>query len=374
MADENFRELEQEQAATGTVDAGDFEGNAGTGLVAEEQETAIVDADSTTADEAVMMGGGEQNIPPMPAEPLAPSAEGQVDLHEKEPSGLDAAVIVVLLLIIIAGISYAIWDAGNAPAQQTVAQQQAAQQQTGAQFSEPPFEVAELPEGVAAVVNGEEIPEADITQYVADFRELYDLNDDDAWAQWLVSSGYTADSLRNSAISMFVDDALVAQAVAELDVQVTDGAVQEIYDATRSGFDTDEEWQEALEGAGFTDETFREQCKSQAQQRALMELLADSAYTDEDLNTEALEYIKTYYPEYADASSLDEVDGDIANSVREMMGMYAQQEAYTAYLDNAVATGDIEMSAAPKDLPYEVNLLPFYFQNLFAQAQGSQQQ
>ncbi len=371
MADENYRELEQEQDATGIVDAGDFEDNAGTGMIAEDQETAEAAAQPEPPQgEPLGERAAEQNIPPM-----APIPEEDVrpDLHEETPSGLDAAVIIVLLLIIIAGISYSIWNVRNAPAPQTVAQEQAVQQQQKVS-DEPPFEVAELSEGVAVVVNGKEVTEFEVEEYIADFRELYDLGEEDAWAQWLVSSGYTPETLRNSVISMFVDDALVEQAVAELDVQVTPEEVDEVYDATRANFETEEEWQQALQEAGMTEEAFREQCERQVKQNALMELLADSAYPAEQIDAEALDYLKTYYPEYADATSLDGIDAEVVNPIREMLKMYAQQQAYTDYLDSTIESSDIKMSATPKDLPYNVNLLPYYFQNMFAQAQATQQQ
>lgn len=373
MADENFRELEQEQDATGTVDAGDLENNAGTGPIAEEQETAAA-ADATTSDAAPETLADEQNDAPMPVEPAPADAADRPNLHEKAPSGLDAAVIVVILLIVIAGLSYAFWDAHRAPSSTSDDQQQAAQQMNNAADTEPPFEVAELPEGVAAVVNGEEISETEVDDYVSGFRDLYELVDDDAWGAWMVSFGYTPESIRNAAIEVFVENAIVDQAIEENGIHVTPEQIEEVYAATRGNFDTDEAWQQALDESDLTEETFREQCEEQAEKQELMKVLAEDALSPEKLDADTLDYIKTYYPEHADAESLEGIDPEIVDPVREMIEYYAQQTAYSDYVTAERAAADIKMSEAPKELPYSVNLLPYYFQSLLAQAQGTEQQ
>lgn len=374
MANENFNEEAKEQQATGVVDAGGFEGDAGTGPIAEDQESAgaAASAPATEVADASVIDQVDAAAP-LPGQ-AAEQAQPQADLHEdEERGGVDWAVVVVILVVVIACLAFAIYSAMQPAAPVPVAQQQAATAQAELDADEPPFEVAELPEGVAAVVNGEEIPESDIDEYISDFRKLYDLTDDDDWAEWMVSSGYSAEALRNATISMYVDDAIVRQAVAELDVQVSDEEVSEIYDATRSNFATDEEWQDALEEAGLTDESFHEQCERQAQQNALLKILGDAAISEEDLDGQVLEYVKQYYPEYADATSIDEVDASVADPVREMLDLYAQQEAYTTFLDDSAANGDIKMSAAPADMPYSVNLLTYYFKDLTSQLTAAQQ-
>lgn len=375
MADENRRELEQEQAATGIVDAGGFEDNAGTGMIAEEQETgaAAQDVAMPSAEEPMAPQDEAQNITPMPTEPIDPETIARPDLHEKESSGIDAAVIVVILLIIIAGISYAFWSSQQAPNTTSKTQQEAAQQMN-ASSEEPPFEVAELPEGIAAVVNGQEIPETEIDGYVSGFRELYELDTDDRWGEWMASFGYTPQAIRNTAIEVFVEDTIVERAIQDNGVQVTPEQVDEIYAATRNNFDTEEAWQQALAESELTEESFREQCTEQAEKQELMKILAADALSAERIDADVLDYIKTYYPEHADAESLDGIDAEIVDPVREMIEYYAQQTAYSDFITNARETADIKMSEAPKDLPYDLNLLPYYFKNLFSQAQGDQQQ
>lgn len=374
MADENLKELEQEQDVTDAVDEGAPESDAGTGMIAEEQETAAAADEQPAASEMEdpVAVTEEQSFPPMPSAPVE-EAQPKADLHEKTGSGIDMAVIIVVLLIVIAGISYAIWDASNASAPQTVAQQQA-EQAAKAQAKEPPFEVVELPEGVAAIVNGEEILESTVTDYIAEFREIYNLTSDEAWSQWMATMGYTPETVRYETVQMFVNDALERQAIADMGIEVTDEDVNEVYDQMRANYESDEEWERALKDEGLTEEEFREQCVEQAQENALAERLGDEATTPEEIDAQTLEYIKTYYTEYADATSLDQIDEEIVTPVREMLKYYADQQAYTDFMTTQRAEGDIVMSAMPENLPYNENSLTYFFDTLAAQFQIGQQQ
>ncbi len=374
MADENLKELEQEQDVTDAVDEGAPESDAGTGIIAEEQETAAAADEQPAAPEMEdpVAVTEEQSFPPMPSAPVE-EEQPKADLHEKTGSGIDMAVIIVVLLIVIAGISYAIWDASNASAPQTVAQQQA-EQAAKAQAKEPPFEVVELPEGVAAIVNGEEILESTVTDYIAEFREIYNLTSDEAWSQWMATMGYTPETVRYETVQMFVNDALERQAIADMGIEVTDEDVNEVYDQMRANYESDEEWEQALKDEGLTEEEFREQCVEQAQENALAERLGDESTTPEEIDAQTLEYIKTYYTEYADVTSLDQIDEEIVTSVREMLKYYADQQAYTDFMTTQRAEGDIVMSAMPENLPYNENSLTYFFDTLAAQFQIGQQQ
>lgn len=370
---ENYREQQQEETE-GIVDAGGFVNDPGTGMIAEDQETAAaadVDVHSDAPQEAPGYYDDEA------IEETEASENVNVDLHEEKGSGIDVAVVVIVLLIIIGCISFGIANAPKETQQQSTSLQQIAAQEA---VAGPPYEVAELGEGVAAVVNGDVIEEATIDEYVFGFRKLYGLENDDDWAGWLVAYNYTPESVRDHAITTYVDEALINQAIDEYGIQVSQASVDEIYNAARENFATDEEWQQALEQASMTEESFRAQCLQDAKKNALIEYLGDHWFaTPEDEDAEMLVAVRQYYPQYANVESLDGISEEELEPVREMVVYYAKQDAYSKFIGDARDNGDIKMSAAPSDLPYGANMLMGYFQNIMsqltmAQADSQQQQ
>lgn len=364
---ENYKEQQQEETE-GVVDAGGFEDDPGTGMVAEDQETAAAGADAVTFEEEPTAYGDEEAIADAEA-----SEQVQVDLHENSGSGIDVTVIVVILLIIIGCLSFAIASAPTEEEQQVIALQEAMQKATNPEH-EVPYEVVELPEGVAAMVNGEAIAETTIDDYMAGFRLAYGVESDEDWASWLIAYGYTPEQIRDVAISIFVDQTLVRQGIEEYGIDVPQEDIDAIYDSVRQGFATEEEWQEGLKEARLTEEAFRQQCEQQAAQQALQKYLGDRWFaTPEDKEAELLVAVKQYYPKYADVESLDGISEEELAPVREMVDYYAQSDAYNKYMSDAKENGDIKMSAAPSDLPYDANLLLGLFQNLALQFQAAQE-
>ncbi len=65
--------------------------------------------------------------------------------------------------------------------------------------------------GVAATVNGVEIPEDKVTQAIQDIRAQMSLTEEDAWGQWLADNDYTPESVREEIVNSFVDQELVKQ-------------------------------------------------------------------------------------------------------------------------------------------------------------------
>ena len=63
--------------------------------------------------------------------------------------------------------------------------------------------------GAAATVNGTEIPEATVTDYVQNIRGQYSLDDDDSWGQFLSANAMTPESLREQTINSLVDKELL---------------------------------------------------------------------------------------------------------------------------------------------------------------------
>lgn len=145
--------------------------------------------------------------------------------------------------------------------------------------------------GVAATVNGEDVDEDTITKYVQDFRTSSDLTDDSAWAEWMESASYDPETVRESVIDYYVEQALINQACEEYDVSIDDSEVQDQIDSMKANYDSDDAWQEALSQAGITEDEYREAIEQGLKEQALEDVIAgDVTATDE----EVLEMFNSY--------------------------------------------------------------------------------
>lgn len=141
---------------------------------------------------------------------------------------------------------------------------------------------------VAATVNGENIEESTITEYVQSFRASNNLEDDEAWAQWMVDNGRDAESVRQDAIDYFIQLALIDQDAKEKGIDVTDEEVNAQYDEIKSyyGF-SDEEFDQQLTDLGYTEQTYKDYLRQSLTQEQLMEAVStnDEVDAEEVLST-----------------------------------------------------------------------------------------
>lgn len=145
---------------------------------------------------------------------------------------------------------------------------------------------------VAATVNGENIDEDTVTEYITNFRKTNSLEDDQAWAQWMVDNGRDAESVRQDAIDYFVQLALIDQDAKAKGIEVTDEEVNAQYDEIKSyyGF-SDEEFTEQLTQLGYTEESYRDYLRQSLIQERLMEQVSsDVEASAEDVLTTANSY------------------------------------------------------------------------------------
>lgn len=111
---------------------------------------------------------------------------------------------------------------------------------------------------VAATVNGQEIMEQTVTDYVADFRANTSLETDEAWGEWMVANGYTPQSVREEVIDYYVNQDLYEQAANEYGVAVEQADVDAALEETKAMFESEEAFQEALEASNMTEESYIE--------------------------------------------------------------------------------------------------------------------
>ena len=111
---------------------------------------------------------------------------------------------------------------------------------------------------VAATVNGQDIMEQTITDYVANFRTSSSLESDEAWGEWMVANGYTPESVREEVIDYYVNQDLYDQAAKEYNVTVEQADIDSAMEETKAMFESDEAFQEALEASSMTEESYIE--------------------------------------------------------------------------------------------------------------------
>lgn len=111
---------------------------------------------------------------------------------------------------------------------------------------------------VAATVNGQNIMEQTVTDYVAQFRADSGLESDEAWGEWMVANNYTPETVREEVIEYYVKQDLYDQAAAEYNVAVEQADIDEAMEQTKAMFESDEAFQQALEASGMTEETYIE--------------------------------------------------------------------------------------------------------------------
>lgn len=155
---------------------------------------------------------------------------------------------------------------------------------------------SEADEGpVAATVNGEPIYEQTVTDYIASIRGQMGLSEDDAWGEWLVSYGYTPETIRSDVIDSYATRELMIQGADEKGITVDASEIDEYVNSIKQYYDTDEEWEQALSDAGMDEEYYRNEIEIQLKSEALQESFA----TDEEpAEEDVLEYCQMYAQSY----------------------------------------------------------------------------
>lgn len=148
---------------------------------------------------------------------------------------------------------------------------------------------------VAATVNGVEIYENEITDQIQAARQSYGLEEEEAWAQYLIDSATTPEEVRKSIVDSFVDQKLVKAGIEELGLSVEDSEIDSYVDSMRGNFDSDEAWAEALEQAGFTEDSYRENIKNSLLQQKLNEHFEDEAKVEDKDVLESANTVASYY-------------------------------------------------------------------------------
>lgn len=151
---------------------------------------------------------------------------------------------------------------------------------------------------VAATVNGTEIYESEITSAIESIRANYNLTDNDTWGKYLAQIGLTPADVRSQVLDSFIQRELVLQGAEARGLAVEDSEIDQVVETTRSHFETDKDWQNALQSAGMTEEQYREEIRTSL----LNNKLIDSFMEEAVVPTEELDmYAGMYGPSLAGA-------------------------------------------------------------------------
>lgn len=152
--------------------------------------------------------------------------------------------------------------------------------------------------GVAATVNGTEIPEDTITAQIQMIRAQMSVDTEDAWGAWLAENGYTPETVREQIISGYADQELVRQGAAQKGVTVEDDDIEAVLNATKAQYDSKEAWEQALKQSGTTEDDYRHNLE---QQILVRNLYATFATNEEPSEEDVLTYAKMYVSSFDNA-------------------------------------------------------------------------
>lgn len=194
--------------------------------------------------------------------------------------------------------------------------------------------ISDTSQGTAATLNGKPIGEKAITEYVAEFRESADLTDDDAWGQWMVSNGYTPESVREEVINFYADKLLLEQAAEEKNIKIEQSEIDDQLSQAKAMFEDEDKWKEALEQSGMTEEEYIDEViRTNLLQQKIQEALTSEEGTGSS-DEELLAYLQ-------DSASL--LDG----TKRSSHILFNSEDRDTAeQVLNRINSGELDFAAA----------------------------
>ncbi|WP_283170147.1 peptidylprolyl isomerase [Curtanaerobium respiraculi] len=137
-----------------------------------------------------------------------------------------------------------------------------------------------IAQGAAATVNGTEVSEQTVTDYIEAFRSTQSLTDEDSWGQWMAKYSLDPTKVRQEVIDYYVNKELVKQAAKEKNVEVADSDVDEQVAKMKANYSSDDAWKAALTAAGTTEDLYRDSVQSAMLESALKQAVISSESSD----------------------------------------------------------------------------------------------
>lgn len=198
--------------------------------------------------------------------------------------------------------------------------------------------------GVAATVNGVNITEDTITNYIMSARSSLGYDSDEDWAQYLVDNGLTPQSYRENAIDSYARQYLVSAAIDEYGITVTDDEIDQAWQDAAANYDSEQDFIDTLEGMGMDEESYRSSLESSLQQQKLYD---EVAAVDDPTDDEIVTYLNEHLSSYNDARRSSHILIRVASDADDATREEAQAKAQEA-LDK-INSGELSFEDAAKE-------------------------
>jgi hypothetical protein len=183
-----------------------------------------------------------------------------------------------------------------------------------------------------ARVNGENVTRADLDTIKKQLT--FGLNESDVAS--MDEEGRA--EIETQALDRLVTQALLRQAAEQSGVSASEENVQVEMDAIRAQFESEEEYQVAVSGQGYTEDTLRLQIASDLMAQAYLEQelgLTSITATDEEIQTE-------YDLAAAEDAELAELS-EVRDQIETFLVQQKQQQLVSAHIEELRAQADVEI-------------------------------
>ena len=148
--------------------------------------------------------------------------------------------------------------------------------------------------GVAATVNGVEIPEDKVTDRVQKYRKQQGVTKEKDWGEWLAQYNYTPATVREELLDPLIEQEVLRQEASEMGIAVEQSEIDGYVQKMRDNYDSDEAWQDALDAVGMTQEEYAEQIDI-----ALLKQGVEAKLAEESENiTDAVSYYNAHVADF----------------------------------------------------------------------------
>lgn len=146
---------------------------------------------------------------------------------------------------------------------------------------------------VAARISDEVITEGDVTNYITEYREAVNLTDDATWAEYLSSTGESAQDYRERTINQLAIERLFDKSAKAAGISVDKDAVQQNLDSLRAAYNAtdDETWKEVKAAFNLDEDMLR---KSYERQNLKSQVYAHELEQVEAADDDVASYIDAY--------------------------------------------------------------------------------
>lgn len=224
-----------------------------------------------------------------------------------------------------------------------------------------------LPDGVAASVNGVEIPESQISNFIAGLRAAQDLESQEAWDEWMIENGQNTETIRNRVILYYVNNEMIDQIAEEMGIHPTAEDYQQTRDEAFATPESTQAIEEALASEGRTLEDYEADIVAATKRRLIGEVGNAGTVDTPEFKEAVLKGIQDRYPEYAEATSLDEVDPQIVEEITAEFKELSDYQTFSSKVDAFVKDHDVLYSKISGTRPYDSNADEYFMKQNFLQ-------